>query len=88
MIGAEVRATIKGYLEGFIQGLVEERKAVRPASRPRDLRPPRTTAPAGDCRPFHEAILPEGVLRINEFERSFSTKLGTTFDEVARIVAA
>jgi len=88
VIGAEVQATIKGYLEGFIQGLVEERKAAGSRRAPGDLRLPRSTAPAGDYRPFHEAILPEGVLRINEFERSFSTKLGTTFEEVARIVGA
>ena len=55
---------------------------------PRDLRPPRTSSTAGDIKPFHEAILPEGILRITEFERSFSTKLGTTFEEVARLVGA
>jgi len=32
-------------------------------------------------------MLSEGILRISEFERSFSTKLGTTFAECARLIA-
>lgn len=49
-------------------------------------RPMRTKSKDGDIKPFHEAILPHGVLLINEFERSFSTKLGTTFEECARLI--
>jgi hypothetical protein len=86
MISAKRRATIKAYLEEFIQGLIEERRASSALS-PHSLRPQRAAAPEGDCRPFHESILPEGILRISEFERSFSTKLGATFEEIARIIA-
>jgi hypothetical protein len=41
----------------------------------------------GILKPFHEAIIPPEILRISAFERSFSTKLGTTFEECARLVA-
>ena len=77
---------IKGYLEGFIQGLIDE---FEPPSNinPKELRPTKSESKKGDIKPFHEAIIPDGILRINEFERSFSTRLGTTFEEVARLIA-
>jgi len=87
MISEDTRARIKGYLEGFIQGLIAQKRAESTVG-PNDLRPPRISAPEGDYRPFHESILPEGILRTSEFERSFSTKLGTTFEEVARILGS
>jgi hypothetical protein len=84
MISSQTRANIKGFLEGFINGMVEEFKASDIS--PKALRPPRTKSSDGNIKPFHEAILPEGILRITEFERSFSTKLGTTFEEVAKTI--
>lgn len=86
MISADIRKQIKDYLEEFIQGLIEQKRAQSVVS-PRELRPLRASAPDGSYRPFHESILPEGILRISEFERSFSTKLGTTFEEVAKFLA-
>lgn len=85
MIQKELRATIKGYLEGFIQGMIEETK--QNGFDPKQLRPLRQASTAGDLKPFHESLLPDGILRITEFERSFSTKLGTTFEECARLIA-
>jgi len=41
----------------------------------------------GILKPFHEAIIPPEILRISAFERSFSTRLGTTFEECARLIA-
>ena len=86
MISAGTRATVKGFLEGFIQGLINE-KRLESTVPTNELRPPRESAPHGDYRPFQEAILPEGILRTSEFERSFSTKLGSTFEEVGRLIA-
>ena len=86
MISDRVRASAKGYLEAFLQLLVEEQKKADNTRGPHDLRTPRVSAPKGDYRPFHEAILPEGILRVTEFERSFSTRLGTTFEEVAKLI--
>ncbi len=45
------------------------------------------TSPKGQLKPFHAAIIPAEILRINQFERGFSTSLGTTFEECARLVA-
>jgi hypothetical protein len=84
MISATTRAEIKGFLEGFVHGMVIEHKT--PTRKASDIRPTRSYSAKGDIKPFHEALLPEGILRINEFERSFSTKLGTTFEECARLI--
>jgi len=85
MINTTTRAEIKGFLEGFVHGMVIEHKT--PTRKASDIRPTRSYSAKGDIKPFHEALLPEGILRINEFERSFSTKLGTTFEERARLIA-
>lgn len=85
MIKQEVRSIIKGYLEGFIQGMIDE--ATENGFDPKQLRPLRTSSKKGDLKPFHESLLPDGLLKVSEFERSFSTKLGTTFEECARLVA-
>lgn len=85
-IKPETRARVKGYLEGFIQAMVREHKQSSEL-KPIDLRPPKSKSPDGRSKPFHEALLPHGVLLITEFERSFSTKLGTTFEECAKLIA-
>ena len=82
----ETKARIKGYLEGFIQGLIDEHK--KSDLDPKDLRPIAESSSKGTIKPFHQALLPDGILVINEFERSFSTKLGTTFEECARMIAS
>ena len=86
MINEETRTAIKGYLEGFIQGLLEQH---RPEVRRAMAREDRASysSPRGMLKPFHEAIVPPEILRISSFERSFSTKLGTTFEECARLIA-
>lgn len=85
MIRKSTKIEIKGFLEGFLQGMVAAFAAT--GIDPRQLRPPRAASTKGELKPFHEAILPEGILRVAEFERSFSTKTGTTFEEVARLIA-
>ena len=86
MIAKDIRNQIKGYLEGFIQGMIDETKSSN--FDPKKLRPLRDASAKGDLKPFHESLLPDGILRITEFERSFSTKLGTTFEECARLIAS
>ncbi len=84
MITDYTRQQIKGYLEGFIQGLIEETK---PCANPKQPRETAGYSKKGDIKPFHEAILPAGIIAVAEFERSFSTKLGSTFEETARLIA-
>lgn len=84
MINTTTKAEIKGFLEGFVHGLVSKHKTS--TAKASDIRPTRPYSARGDIKPFHEALLPEGILRINEFERSFSTKLGTTFEECAKLI--
>jgi hypothetical protein len=84
MIRPETRQLIKGHLEGFIQGLIEQTK---PCANPKLPRPTLEFSKKGDVKPFHEAILPAGIIAVTEFERSFSTKLGSTFEEAARLIA-
>lgn len=40
-----------------------------------------------ELKPFHAAIIPTELMRITAFERSFSTRLGSTFEECARLIA-
>ncbi len=86
MIKPETRAIMKGYLEGFIQSVTNQHR--NPNLKPSESRPTLSYSKEGKIKPFHEALLPEGVLRINEFERSFSTKMGTTFEECARLIGS
>ena len=79
------RQCIKGFLEGFIQGIINKKTVS--GFDPRQLRPTRQESGKGDLKPFHESLLPDGLLRIAEFERSFSTGLGKTFEECARLIA-
>ena len=44
-------------------------------------------APAGGHKPFHEVLLPGSVSRSSNFERSFSSGLGTTYEHCAEVVA-
>jgi len=85
MINKDTRQIIKGYIEGFIQGMIDEK--TESGFDPKQLRPLRQESKKGDLKPFHESLLPDGLLKISEFERSFSTKLGTTFEECARLIA-
>lgn len=81
------RQQIKGYLEGFIDNLVcKYRGREMPVlGTPHEYL--RQTSRKGQIKPFHSAIIPAELLRINEFERGFSSSLGSTFEECARLVA-
>ncbi len=79
------RRAIKTYLEGFLEGIVDSFASVQlDAHAPR---PHSSKSSEGRIKPFHEAMLPHGILSITEFERSFSSRLGTTFEQAARLIA-
>ncbi len=89
MISEQIRALIKGYLEGFIDGLVQQHKPQeKPPRLLKDEEDYEIDSSDGGYKPFHQAIIPEQILRISSFERSFSTKLGSTFEECARLIAS
>jgi len=86
-ISSNTRATIKAYLEVFIENVVKDYKGrtIPTLGAPSDYLAKKS--PKGQLKPFHAAIIPEQLMRINEFERGFSTGLGTTFEECARLIA-
>lgn len=78
---------IKAYLETFIENKVEDIKRRRLPIFD-DLEAYMIAESSrGRLKPFHAAIIPKEIMRINAFERSFSTTLGTTFEECARLIA-
>ncbi len=86
-IGNATRAQIKGYLEGFIEHVVRDYRG-RPI--PTVDTPSAYLAKSssrGQLKPFHAAIIPPELMRVSAFERGFSTALGTTFEECARLIA-
>ncbi|MBE9201793.1 MULTISPECIES: TdeIII family type II restriction endonuclease [unclassified Nodularia (in: cyanobacteria)] len=86
-INANTRAVIKGYLEGFIQGLIDEykgRKILKPTTAIEYLS---RHSSNGELKPFQAALIPPELIRINQFERGLSTKLGNSFEECARLIA-
>ena len=86
-ISSTTRATIKAYLEVFIENLIKEYKGreIPTIGKPSDYLSKKSSK--GQLKPFHAAIIPPEILRINEFERGFSSRLGTTFEECARLIA-
>jgi hypothetical protein len=86
-ISSRTRSIIKGYLEGFIEGLVNEYKT-------RTILKPTTiveylgrNSKNGELKPFQAAIIPPELIRINQFERGLSTRLGNSIEECARLIA-
>lgn len=87
MIDEVTRARIKGFLEGFVENIVATYRGreIEPYETPSSYLSRRS--PGGELKPFHAAIIPSELLRINQFERGFSTSLGNSFEECARLIA-
>ncbi len=86
-ISSKTRAEIKGYLEGFIKGLIDAykgREITKPSSALEYLS---RISPNGELKPFQAALIPPELIRINQFERGLSTKLGNSLEECARLIA-
>lgn len=81
------RLKIKAYLEVFIENLVEKYKdrVIQSFQSPSFYLKQHSSK--GQLKPFHAAIFPPELLRINAFERGFSTSLGSTFEECAKLIA-
>lgn len=81
------RERIKAYLEVFVESLVRKYKGRQVPVRESPEKYLASFSAKGQLKPFHSAIIPENILRIAEFERGFSTTLGTTFEECAKLIA-
>lgn len=77
----ELGEKIRGYLDGFMQGVLEVVGSIVGA-RARASREER-----GEWRPFHNALLPPAILAMHDFERMFSTKLGSAFEQCGLLIA-
>lgn len=86
-ISKKTRELIKGYLEGFIKGLIDaykDRDIIKPSTAEEYLL---RVSPKGQLKAFQAALIPTEIIRINEFERGLSTRLGNSFEECARLIA-
>lgn len=86
-ISPTTREQIKAYLEVFIDNLVERYRGrgIRTFKRPAGYLA--ETDPDGHLKPFHAAMISPELQRISQFERGFSSGLGTTFEECAVLIA-
>lgn len=81
------RTKIKAYLEVFIDNLINNyRNRIISKIPPSEYLS--QISKKGHLKPFHAAIFSPELLRINEFERGFSSSLGTTYEECAKLIAA
>lgn len=74
----DTRNELEQYLKNWIKKLtIEKTKKYSEPSVSKDAK----------YKPFHETHLPKHVLRAFDFERSFSTGLGSVFEECGKIIA-
>ncbi len=81
-----VKKSIETYLEGFLQGLINkyDPKVIKDEV----IKRAAFDEKRGEYKPFHTALIPSELLRIQSFFRSFSTSLGQgVFEYIAKIVA-
>lgn len=81
------REKIKGYLEGFIEGVIRDNKARTRQEFINSTDYLSQRSSKGKLKPFHAAIVPQEFMALSAFERSFSTKLGSTFENCAYLIA-
>lgn len=86
-INPTTHAQIKGYLEAFIETVVSKYKDNKVAEFDFASAYLEQASTKGQRKPFHAAIIPPEIIRINMFERGFSTSLGSTFEECAKLIA-
>lgn len=81
------RANIKQLLEKFVDSVIEDNKRRKRLKFDNASAYLSLKSTKADLKPFHAALIPSQFMAFSGFERSFSTKLGTTFEECARLIA-
>jgi len=82
----KVAEEIESYLHGFLQGLVN--KYDPSVVKNEIFKKGFLSEEKGKYKPFHAALIPAELLRIQSFFRSFSTSLGQgVFEYIAKIVS-
>jgi len=85
-MNTKVKKSIESYLEGFLQGLINkyDPKVIKDEI----LKKTAFNKKKGEYKPFHAALIPSKLLRMQNFFRSFSTSLGQgVFEYIAKVVA-
>ena len=79
VLSDSVKKEIEEHLVKWIKELTAKKtkQYEKPTHEPKDAK----------NKPFHETHLPKSALRAFDFERSFSTGLGSAFEECGRIIA-
>jgi len=87
IINSITRQKIKAYLEVFIENLILDHKNRQIREFGSAAEYLASVSKEGELKPFHASIISPAIMRINQFERAMSTRLGTTFEECARLIA-
>jgi len=87
MIESDVEDEIKKFLEKWIDEKINEIKSKTLGLKPTDFRPILKYSKEGRVKPFTGSFLVDGILRMNEFERTLSGGMGTSFEECAKLIA-
>ena len=81
------KTRIVAHLEVFVENLVSDFRNRAVASMTDATDYLALSDPKGGLRPFHAAIVPSEVLRISAFERGLVTRLGTSLEQCALLIA-
>ena len=80
-----IKKAIENYLNGFLQGLIN--KYDPEIIKDEVLKQVVFNEEKGEYKPFHSALIPGELLRVQSFFRSFSTSLGQgVFQYIAHVV--
>lgn len=81
------RAKIIAHLEVFVENWVEDYRGRTAESMTTVQNYLSKTDKRGGLKPFHAALVPPEVLRISAFERGLVTRLGSSLEECAKVIA-
>jgi len=81
---SQIEENLNTLLDEIIQGIQSNNSN----SEANDFRETLETSKDGKIKPFTESFLPEGILRINSFERALTGGIGASFEECAKLIGA